>query len=94
MRWADTGMLLERTCEMLRMAEADREGDIGERMPVVGQQALRLVDTTRDDILVRCLAGALGKSTDEMTGAHPGQRGKVGQDNGFPEDEQNNQQFQ
>src|SRR6478672_7400781 len=72
------GKRLELVREVLGMAEADGQPDLGDGARRAGEQLFCLLDALRDQVPMRRLTGALRKSTNEMTLAQTGHVRKIG----------------
>src|SRR5882762_4313800 len=68
----DTGRPVERAHEVRQVAEADREGDVGDRARVVREQARRVAQAGANEILVRSHSQDPGEKPQEVERAEAG----------------------
>jgi hypothetical protein len=57
--------------EIGEVGEPDLEGDVGDRPPIVGEEALGVAQTAADDVLVRGHAEHAGEDAQEVERAEP-----------------------
>src|SRR5712671_2723761 len=71
-----SGDLAERGSERARLAEAEGEPDLGDRVPARGQHDLGLLDAASGVIAMRWHAERLLEGAAEIIGGEPGETGK------------------